>query len=337
MYIISFDIGAKNLAYCLLYVNKDKGKDETCIKKNGWYEKSEYPLKIIDWDVIDICVSNEKNMCCVLDCKTKPKYEKEGKFYCMRHAKKNTRYLVVPKHKKIEKMKLDELKNFNDTICDLANKRIHIDDNVLSILSKKEETTNIKKQKLKKVDYIKIIEDILEKRFYNEIEKKNASNVSLVTMGKNMKLKLDKALKDYDIHTVIIENQISPIANRMKTLQGMVTQYFIMNNVDEVEFISSANKLKDFSDSKKTKYSERKKMGIKVMSDILNDIDVIGELDIFCNKGDTNNGDTNNVIINVVNSGNSKQNWTNVFKNHSKKDDLADSFLQALWYINHKL
>ena len=46
-------------------------------------------------------------------------------------------------------------------------------------------------------------------------------------MGINLK-KMDELYKDDDIDTVIIENQISPIANRMKTLQGMIAQYFIM-------------------------------------------------------------------------------------------------------------
>jgi hypothetical protein len=50
-----------------------------------------------------------------------------------------------------------------------------------------------------------------------------------------------------------------PIANRMKTLQGMIAQYFIMNNVINIEFISACNKLKDFNTNKNTTYSERKK------------------------------------------------------------------------------
>ena len=29
--------------------------------------------------------------------------------------------------------------------------------------------------------------------------------------------------------------------------------------------------------------------------------------------------------------------WETFFKNHSKKDDLADSFLQGLWYITNKM
>ena len=29
--------------------------------------------------------------------------------------------------------------------------------------------------------------------------------------------------------------------------------------------------------------------------------------------------------------------WMSFFNTHSKKDDLADSFLQGLWFIHHKL
>ena len=102
---------------------------------------------------------------------------------------------------------------------------------------------------------------------------------------------------------VIIENQISPIANRMKTIQGMVSQYFIMrNNCRHIEFISSMNKLKEYNGSNiKINYSDRKKLGIKVCLEILNDND------------------------------------KEFFIKHKKKDDLADSFLQGLWYIKNKL
>ena len=28
-------------------------------------------------------------------------------------------------------------------------------------------------------------------------------------------------------------------------------------------------------------------------------------------------------------------NWMDFFQSHKKKDDLADSFLQGLWYLNY--
>ena len=48
------------------------------------------------------------------------------------------------------------------------------------------------------------------------------------------------------IDTVVIENQISPIANRMKTVQGMITQYFLMRGVDkrQIIYFSAVQKLK---------------------------------------------------------------------------------------------
>ena len=50
----------------------------------------------------------------------------------------------------------------------------------------------------------------------------------------------------------------------MKTIQGMLVQYFVMSQVfvDNIEFISASNKLKDCNIKQKTKYSERKKIGI---------------------------------------------------------------------------
>jgi hypothetical protein len=114
--------------------------------------------------------------------------------------------------------------------------------------------------------------------------------------------------EEISINHVIIENQISPIANRMKTIQGMIVQYFIMSevNVDNIEFISASNKLKDCDIKDKTKYSDRKKLGISRCLEILN-----------------NEYYFNNMI--------------EYFNKHNKKDDLADSFLQGIWFIKNKL
>jgi hypothetical protein len=291
MYLISFDIGAKNLAYCLLKI-----------------ENNDY--KIIKWDVIDICVSNEKLSCCYLNCKTNPKYKKEEKMYCLRHAKQYNKYIVPPKHKKLDKMKLEELKEFYEEIF-IKNKNIFIDE-----LNKEKKI----EKKLRKSDIIELINKELKDHYYEELLKEKAANVSLVTMGKNMKLKLDKSLEGLVIETVLIENQISPLANRMKTLQGMVAQYFIMNDSETIEFISSSNKLKDFT-TKKTNYKERKKMSIEIVKDLLNKKENI-ELNFF----------EKNKLEEV-----NKPNWLYIFENHKKKDDLADSLLQGLWYIKNKL
>jgi hypothetical protein len=89
----------------------------------------------------------------------------------------------------------------------------------------------------------------------------------------------------------------------------MIAQYFIMKKTSQqIEFVSAVNKLKTDSEDKdkelkeKTKYSDRKKMGIQKCLELLN-----------------NDG--------------SYVSWMDYFKTHAKKDDLADSFLQGLWYI----
>ena len=73
----------------------------------------------------------------------------------------------------------------------------------------------------------------------------NVKEIDLLTIGRNIKTLFDQSPQMARATHVIIENQISPLANRMKTIQGMVAQYFIMKNpAIQIEFISSANKLK---------------------------------------------------------------------------------------------
>jgi hypothetical protein len=95
---------------------------------------------------------------------------------------------------------------------------------------------------------------------------------------------------------------------RFKTIYSS-NQYWIdlfMNNLkikDNIEFISASNKLKDCNIKQKTKYSERKKLGIsKCLETISSDFRFNEHL--------------------------------HYFNSHKKKDDLSDSFLQGIWFIN---
>ena len=128
----------------------------------------------------------------------------------------------------------------------------------------------------------------------------------MVTYGRRMKEGFENLLKDITVDRMIIENQIGPLALRMKTLQGMIMQHFIEKECPIIEEISSSNKLKDYLTKKKTKYTERKKLSIKVTQEILKENNNLDE-------------------------------WLPTFLEHKKKDDLADSFLQGIWYIKYKL
>ena len=109
-----------------------------------------------------------------------------------------------------------------------------------------------------------------------EMEPCGADNVSLISVGYNLMQKFDKLFYSetpqgqyyYMPNRVVIENQISPIATRMKTVQGMVTQYFLMRGVSKtrISYISAMNKLKAWSainaGAEIDTYDNRKKTGI---------------------------------------------------------------------------
>jgi hypothetical protein len=153
-----------------------------------------------------------------------------------------------------------------------------------------------------------------------------AHDLDLITYGRNMMKHLDAILyapsasaSNTPIDMMIIENQISTLASRMKTLQGMITQYFIMKHIPQIEFISASCKLKLFTDTSldltntdtvcvdASTYADRKKSGINVCRSL-------GE------------------ISRKRNSDYAK--WMPIFENHKKKDDLSDCFLQGLWRVH---
>jgi hypothetical protein len=269
MKILSIDVGIKNLSFCLL--NYENGI-----------------TNIDKWDIIDISKS-ETFLC---QAKEKNKYcEKEAKFthslnyFCLKHAKKQN-FQLPSSELKIQSLKKQKIQ----TLRELAKKhKIDIPSGY------------------KKEEIIVIIDDYYKTNFFQSIEKTNASKIDLITIGNNIKSKFNEIFNEIEfIDHVIIENQISPIANRMKTIQGMIVQYFIMSPifVDNIEFISACNKLKECNIKTKTKYSERKKIGIQKCLEILQ----------------------SNHIHSV-----------DFFSAHKKKDDLSDCFLQGRWFIKEKI
>lgn len=237
---------------------------------------------IQSWDVIDICNMCETKMCQYIGCKYKAKYIKDNEWYCKTHAKKS-KYVIPDREsneKHIKKMKLDCIKKY----C---------------------KTHNIDTEDIKlKQDYIDRALTYIKSNFFTTIKDKNANDMTLVTLGINLMNQFDTCFDSSTIDIILIENQISPIANRMKTLQGMISQYFIMKGVRQIEFVSSSNKLKSYLSKGKTTYSERKKKSIEIVNDKLQN--------------------------------EKKQKWLDFFIQHKKKDDLADSYLQGLWFIDEK-
>ena len=149
-----------------------------------------------------------------------------------------------------------------------------------------------------------VIFAIAEEEEKKKEKEKSANKIDLVSIGIAIKKHFDQRFLDItDIDHIVIENQIGPIATRMKTIQGMLVQYFIMRDQPSITFASAINKLKAFT-VEKTSYKDRKKLGIEVSMKILNLLPFL-----MAHK------------------------WPDYFITHKKKDDLADSFLQGIWYL----
>ena len=165
-----------------------------------------------------------------------------------------------------------------------------------------------------KDELINMIKQELHNNYLEHVENVKAMDVDLITIGKNMMQELDNVLgmggleisdTKIDIDIAIIENQISTIASRMKTLQGMIAQYFIMKHTPHIEFISAANKLKMFMTKKKTTYTERKAESVEITAELLETKEEFVNFKGYLNK-------------------------------NKKKDDLADCFLQGIYYLTIK-
>ena len=270
MKILSIDVGMKNLAICLFNIK----------------DNLEYEIEL--WDVLNLC--NDKNFLCIGEkkngilCGKKARFCKDNEYYCKIHAK-NRKYKIPPSDlniKKIKKMKLTKLKE----IADKYNFKYE--------------------KKCKKIILCEKICFNIECKYLDNISIKKTKDFNLVQYGRNLKNEFNKILKDIKIDGIIIENQIGPLALRMKTLQGMIMQHFIEKDIPLVEEVSASNKLKEFLGKSKTTYTERKKASIKFTHDIL-----------------------------IKN--NNLQNWLEHFNKHKKKDDLADSFLQGRWYLKNTI
>jgi hypothetical protein len=290
MKLLSIDIGIKNLSLCLFDIHT--------------IETTSNHRKIIKWDNIDLSEKSESK-CIEIDknglCDKPAKFSKDGKCYCLKHSKKQTFLQPTTELKPsyINKQKIQ-------TLIEIADKY------------------KIKYENPpKKTQLVALINEFITNKCFTAINKTNATKVDLVTIGRNIQHKLDEILCDHlsTINIIIIENQIGPIANKMKTIQGMISQYFIMkNNHIQIEFISASNKLKDFLEEEKVKdkdkdkdkdkekmdYKQRKKLGIQ-----------------YC--------------LEIISTDFRFKEWESFFNKHQKKDDLSDCFLQGMWFIKHKI
>ena len=381
--VLSIDVGIKNLSFCLLRVSH-----EIEILKWNTINLNE-PIP----PILPVVQQQQQYSCTTkLGCKLKPCYAYHTitgtQYTCKRHYKGSpdvaSRRVFDEKPTYVSRMMktftMEKLRDFCKSSLDTTSNDAHGLDKIKTKTELREKALDILK-----TTYVYPLEiygacmnlDPAEKNPVNSsipsIQSKNsaASTVSLVFVGYNLMKAFDALFyattattdaEHINIDTVVIENQISPIANRMKTVQGMITQYFLMRGIDKSKIIyySSVQKLKvapyhfvfhadnesengdDNVDDIQT-YDERKKAGVACVRKILSyansnskfnpkkisDIPVSGPCPSTPKTPDTPGSPKLFTIL----SGS----WLQVFEKHGKKDDMADSFLQGISYIikNH--
>ena len=294
--IVSFDIGIKNLAYCVFSVREEpdtktvseSGQKPFCASSRPIPVESTEPFTIRDWGIINLIEQDvvEKPKCNCRNAKGSvcgksasyifveapkvrpeapkvrpeaPKVRPEPKaepkapkvrpeaprpeaprpeapkasneiLYCLVHAKSSGKLLPTKELSSaaLKKLKVDEL----GELCIKHGIQVLTNDKKADILAK-------------------VVAHFAARTLTPLIatKSKNANQIHLVEIGKRIKTQFDHVFSKYYLTHVILENQISPIAGRMNTIQGMVSQYFIMRDRTDqlaIDFISSAGKLKGF-------------------------------------------------------------------------------------------
>jgi len=309
--IVSFDVGIKNLAYCVFDVNPKTPSwtvaGWTCANLLALDSPAETPHLCTQIVTKGKKADRSEHRCNKTAKWTPPTAERTNRsgeeYYCETHAKMHTEWIIPKtKHKSshIRKLKVPELRTEWQTIC--ANTEIDKD------------------KSLKRSDLIERIETYYKSKCFRSVlentpKTKTAGETDLVTIGRAIRRQLDEDPATEGVTHVIIENQISTVASRMKTIQGMIAQYFIMRFGDKVtiEFVSSHNKLKGFlettrghkepkTEKEKTTYKANKTDGV-----------------LICRRFFAANAEMNA--------------WSNTFEKSKKRDDLADCFLQGVWYL----
>jgi len=375
--IISFDIGIKNMAFCLFSLDLSNNiNPQIPFTINEWsvlnlmdetkeiQEKCRYSLKPISKKVkkddkketkqkkivtIESILKLDNSMNYVLDtrenvenqmnlCGKSAKFKKsiennEEIFFCEKCAKKQTEFLLPKKtyqSTSLKKMKIEDLEKLLQEF---------------SI-----ESRDSRESKKTKKSYIDILIPYFQNRCLQpivEMKKVGAGDTDLITIGRNMVRLLDEVPQISDVVMVLIENQISTIATRMKSVQGMLAQYFIMRYPEaKIEFVSSANKLRQFTINIPPTGSEI--IGLDqspLQSSIVKDKKGF-EKESVLEKKEEKSKETQKKQhykkhktdgVQITREILEKNPWLNekiqILSASKKKDDLADAFLQGIWYL----
>ena len=310
-HVLSIDVGIRNLSYCILVDDSDS--------------PSNTPYSICDWDNISLfenlpipkCGGMTKGRTPTV-CGKAAKYMAASAtsntcYRCAVHAKSARGYLAPdPKHRKSHytKLKVGELRDY-----------------VAQISSTTSQPPTVPIEKCNRPTLLTHIREVHKWWLFGPLQKSvNAAKLDMCTIGLSIVREFDQIIELYDMTTttVLIENQIGPIAMRMKTVQGMLTQYFLMRGAMDIRFVSSSNKLSVATQSSVTTATDTAVTTDTTATDTT--------ITTVTTDTSTYAGRKKEGVLRVKRmliGGD----WVDWFESHTKQDDLADALLQGRWFM----
>jgi hypothetical protein len=293
--IVSWDVGIKNLAYCII-------KDT-----NGKFE-------ILKWDLIDLRDTNELK-CCeykkvkkeLVKCETKAKFciviNNETIGYCGRHKNKYKGLEVDWKDKFFIKEK-----------C-----------NVKCYYEGKKKCERNSSYKYKDSEYYcsthykSVVNRIEKAHTLKKYKRKGCMSQTVFSLGERLCTKLDKIKELLMVDEILIENQPTLKNPTMKTVSTFLFNYFIVRGiVDKDSTKSTITNIKFMSPSNKLKVNENQTMEVMNKNkDPEKKYKLTKELAIKYTK----------ILIKDM-----PEKLKHLDK-YKKKDDLCDAFLQGYYYM----
>jgi hypothetical protein len=345
MKIIGWDIGIKNLSYCLLDTEQNPIKPY-----KEYFEFNGNNYYLIDWQVINLIPKLTRNdneiilksrlypSCNYITtnkkgieqcCNTKPKFVswyKENiydiKFYCSKHKKHLSQDLSE------DILKQTIFNEINDRVCHCSfdnceTSAVYVNSqNKYYGYCRKHFNSLVKSNSIREEDVLKIIRE------------KKADKNDLTLLSEALYNELDKYPQILDANCVLFENQPVLKNPTMKSMQIFLYGYYMMRgylndnkSVSEIHCYNANKKIEmqcfvkpedlelinEDINRLKSKYSRTKKKGIALVEYF------------FINNY------TNETNINIE-QGSKIQ----VFNDKKKRDDLADSLLMTLHYLEKK-
>ena len=269
---------------------------------------NESDWKIIDWDLINLTNRNEIKC---FECGKNPslfqeKYKTGVKIYtCKTHAKKlNT---IPPKFEDCS----FELKGAGE--CEFQGKKKCNNDAIFDFYGTLLCKTHAKSE------YKKLCKSYELKIF----SKKSVKSIDLDVLRLSLIKQLDNRKNLWEADIVVIENQPTLKNPRMKAISSTVYDYYLIrgiidkeitnSNIEKVKYMCPSNKLKLADDGDTQKL-------VKLKGDEAKTYKLTKALGIkYCKE-----------MIKIY------PEWLEKINSHKKQDDLADAFLQGMYYIINK-